>query len=173
MKTNILSSTTFFRILHCLWDNVEKYSGHRGATTDVTIWRIRHAWWLNKVKRTYANAHAHAPGYPHERTHAQACTHRPIDNTYCFPHQQWFRERAWMLRYTHIPCLVTPHIEIVSNVRVTYLQPLWGFLCNSKAKLGFCKKCRHKFRRKFPGVPFLQRKRKSTDTCTFEQHLSR
>jgi hypothetical protein len=119
--------------------------------------------------------HTHTrPGtHMNARTHAQACTHRRIDNTYCFPQQQWFRERAGMWRYTHVPCLVTPHIEIVSNVRVTHLQPLWGFLYNSKAKLGFCKKCRHKFRRKFPGVPFLQRKRKRTDTWTFEQHLSR
>ena len=29
-------------------------------------------------------AHAHAPRYPHACTHAQAYTHRPICNTYCF-----------------------------------------------------------------------------------------
>ena len=27
---------------------------------------------------TYAHSHAHAPGYPHARTYAHACTHRPI-----------------------------------------------------------------------------------------------
>jgi hypothetical protein len=33
--------SNFFGKLHRLGDNVEKYSGHRGATNDVTIWRIR------------------------------------------------------------------------------------------------------------------------------------
>jgi len=33
--------------------------------------------------------------------------HTPrIRNTYCFPQQQWLRERAPVLRYTYIACLV-------------------------------------------------------------------
>jgi hypothetical protein len=63
---------------------VEKYSGVRGATNYVTIWRIRVACWISKAIYTYVHARAHAPGYPHSRTHAQACTHRPICKTYCF-----------------------------------------------------------------------------------------
>jgi hypothetical protein len=57
MKTHILCSVTFFRKLHCLWDNVEKYGGDRGATNDVTIWRIRFACWISKATCTYAHAH--------------------------------------------------------------------------------------------------------------------
>jgi hypothetical protein len=67
---------------HRLSDNVENFSGDRGATNDVTISRIRVACWISNAICT--QAHAHAPGYPHTRTHAQACTHRPICNTYCF-----------------------------------------------------------------------------------------
>jgi hypothetical protein len=84
MKTHILCPITFFRKSHRLWDNVEKYSGDRGATNDVTIWRTRVACWISKDIRTYAYVHAHAPPYPHTRTHEQACTHRQICNTYCF-----------------------------------------------------------------------------------------
>jgi len=29
-----------------------------------------------------------------------------ICNNYCFPLQQWLRERASKLRYTHVACLV-------------------------------------------------------------------
>ena len=32
-----------------LWHNVEKYGGARGATDDVTIWRIRVACWVAKA----------------------------------------------------------------------------------------------------------------------------
>jgi hypothetical protein len=59
----------------------KKCSGDRGATNDVTIWRIRVACWISKAICTCAHAHAHALGYPHARTHAQAFTHRPICNT--------------------------------------------------------------------------------------------
>ena len=37
-------------------NNVEKYGGARGATNDVTIWRVRVACWLCKATR----AHTHA-----------------------------------------------------------------------------------------------------------------
>jgi hypothetical protein len=57
IKTNILCSITFFRKSCRLWDNVEKYSGNRGATNDVTIWRIRVACWISKTTCTHARAH--------------------------------------------------------------------------------------------------------------------
>jgi hypothetical protein len=79
-----MSNNFCFRKSHRLLDNIEKYSGDRGATNDVTIWRIRVACWISKSIRTYAHAHALAPGYPHACTNAQTCTHRPICNTYCF-----------------------------------------------------------------------------------------
>jgi hypothetical protein len=85
-KTHILCSINFSRKSHRLWDNFEKCSWDQGAT-NVTIWRIRVARWISKAICTYAHAHAHAPGYPHARTHArtqeQACTRKPINNSYC------------------------------------------------------------------------------------------
>ena len=59
------------------------------------IWR-RAACWV--IKATHAQAHAHARAPTHART--EVC------NTYYFPRQQWLRERASMLRYTYIACLV-------------------------------------------------------------------
>ena len=70
IKTHILYSATSFQKSHHFWDNVEKYGGDSGATNDVTIWRIRVECWISKATRTYENAHAHAPGHPHARTHA-------------------------------------------------------------------------------------------------------
>ena len=60
MKTHILCSITFFRKTHRLWDNVEKCNGDRGATNDVTIWRLRVGCWISKGVCTYAHAHVHA-----------------------------------------------------------------------------------------------------------------
>ena len=105
MKTHILCSITFFRKSHRLWDNVEKYGGARGATNDVTIWRIRVACWISKATCTYAHAHAHALGYPHARTRKHAHTGQYVI-LIAFPQQQWFRERASVLRYTYIVCIV-------------------------------------------------------------------
>ena len=56
---NILCSITFFKKSCSLWDNVEKYDGARGATNDVTIWRIRAACWISKATCTHARAHMH------------------------------------------------------------------------------------------------------------------
>ena len=89
MKTNILSSITFFRKSHRLWDNVEKCGRDPGATNDVIIWRIRVACWICKAICTYA--HAHTDQYV---------------ILIAFPLQQWIRERSSMLRYTYIVCLV-------------------------------------------------------------------
>ena len=93
MKPHILCSITF------VGDNVEKCSGDRGTTNDVTIWRICVACWISKAICTYALAHAHAHGYPHAHTD-QYVIH------FAFPQQQWFCKRASVLRYTYIACLV-------------------------------------------------------------------
>ena len=47
--------------------------------------------------------------HPYTPTHtrARAHTRTEICNTYCFPRQRWFRERASLLRYVYIACLVT------------------------------------------------------------------
>ena len=46
------------------------------------------------------NAHAHAPGHPHARTHTQ------LFNAYVLTTTKMIRERASMLRYTYIASLV-------------------------------------------------------------------
>ena len=62
---------------------------------------------FSKAICTHAHAHAHEPGYPHARTHAQACIHtHQYVILIAFPWQQWFRERASVLRNTYIACLV-------------------------------------------------------------------
>jgi hypothetical protein len=105
IKTHILCSITFFRKSHRLWDNAEKYGAARGATNNVTIWRIRVACRISKATCTYAHAHAYAPGHSHARMHARA--HTQICNTYCFSTATMIRERVSMLRFTYIACLVT------------------------------------------------------------------
>ena len=99
MKTHVSCSITFFRKSYRLWDNFEKYIGNRRATNDVIIWRLSVACWISKAIRTYAPAHAHAPGYPHARKHAHTDQYVIL---IVFPQQQWFSERASMLRYTYI-----------------------------------------------------------------------
>ena len=83
-KEHILCLITFFIKSYRLWDNVETFGKDWGGKNDVTIWHIRVASWKSKATCTYAHAHAQAPGYPQARTHAQACTHKPISNT-AFP----------------------------------------------------------------------------------------
>jgi hypothetical protein len=61
IKTRILCPKTFYRKSRRLGDNVEKHNGDRGATNDVTTWRIRVACWLSNAARTHEHAHNHAP----------------------------------------------------------------------------------------------------------------
>jgi hypothetical protein len=71
---HILCSITFFRKLHRLWDNVEKYFGARRATNDVKIWCMRFACCISKTICTYAHAHVYAFSYP-TCMHARARMH--------------------------------------------------------------------------------------------------
>ena len=65
------------------------------------IWRMRVACWIGKDTRTQAHACAHAPTpthmhaltRTHTRTHTEKCA-----ILFAFPWQQWFRERASVLR---------------------------------------------------------------------------
>ena len=56
-------------------------------------------------------------------THARACT-RPRARTHkyvifiAFPQQQLFRERASMLRYTYIACIVDFAIDLIKRIKV-------------------------------------------------------
>jgi hypothetical protein len=66
-------------------------------------------WMLDKPTTTHARAHAYAPGHPHTRSFAytRARTDRDkYNNTDCFSTAVTIRERAPMLRYTYIACLV-------------------------------------------------------------------
>jgi hypothetical protein len=85
IKTHILYSIVFFFRKSCrLWDNVEKYGTARQATDDNIIRRMRFACWITKATDTHtANVILTA-----------------------FPRQQWLRERASVLLYTYIACLV-------------------------------------------------------------------
>ena len=67
----------------------------------MTIWR-RVACWISKA--THAQTHAHVYIYTHARTHTQKYV-----ILITFPQQQWFRERASVLCYTYIACLVKTH----------------------------------------------------------------
>jgi len=91
IKTHILCFVIFFRKSCHLWDNVKKYRRARQATYDMAepdrshmIWRMRFAYWIPKA--TY--------------------THSKYVVLIAFPRQQWSRERASILRYTHIAFLV-------------------------------------------------------------------
>ena len=93
----------FFRMSCRLWDNVEKYGGARGATNDVTIWRIRVACWISKATYTHAHAQAHALRHTHAHTRAHKRTKRL--NSYCFSTITMIRKRVSVLRHTFIVLL--------------------------------------------------------------------
>jgi hypothetical protein len=63
---------------------VEKYGRARQATDDNVIRRMRFACWITKATDT----------------------HLEYVILIVFPRQQWLHERASMLRYTYIACLV-------------------------------------------------------------------
>jgi hypothetical protein len=103
-KTHFMFSNFFsLQKSHRLSDNVEKCGRDRGATNDVTIWRIRVACWISKATCT-ARMRMHTPTRPDSLMHALARmhTHRPISDTYCFTTATMIRERATILRYTYI-----------------------------------------------------------------------
>ena len=55
IKTHVLCWIIFFRKSRGLRDDVEKCGGARGATDDVTIWRIRVACWVSKATCTHSH----------------------------------------------------------------------------------------------------------------------
>ena len=88
-KTHILCSIHFFlkenrTVYEIMWENtVELDRSH------MTIWRMRIACWITKATNTYSE----------------------YIILIAFPLQQWLRERASMLRYMYIVCLVTGQIR--------------------------------------------------------------
>jgi hypothetical protein len=115
IKTHILCSTTFFRKSHRLWDNVEKCGGHpRGHK------------WSHKMAHTscvldyqdYMHLCACTRPRALEPTSMHARTHIPITNTYCFSTAKMIRERASVLRYRYIACLVYKCLGLMSELKL-------------------------------------------------------
>ena len=89
-----------------LRDKVEKYAGARGATNDVTIWRIRITCWISKDTCKHAHAYVHALGKMHARVCAHTHNHGNSDS----------RTRLSVSLYVHcLSCLS-------SDERVTYVH---------------------------------------------------
>jgi hypothetical protein len=108
IKIHISCSVTFFRKSWRLWDNVEKCGVARETKNHDTIWRIRVACWISKATcaRAWTRPRARAPIRTHAPTFPRARARRQICNTACpFP------ERASLLRYTYIACLVSYAVE--------------------------------------------------------------
>ena len=114
IKTHILCRVTFFPRKSCrLWDNVEKYDGARGATNDVTIWRIWVACWISKATCTLACT------LP--RTHTEYVIFMIL-------------ERASVFRYTHIACLVWVFDIVKPKTFVWRVKPLLWNSCRHVMK---------------------------------------
>jgi hypothetical protein len=67
------------------------------------------------LARLHARMRMHTPTCSGTHMHARTRKHAHTDQCVmhiAFPQQQWFRERASMLRYTYIACLV--NLKVVS-----------------------------------------------------------
>jgi hypothetical protein len=113
IRTHFMFSN-FFRNSCRLWVDVEKYSGAREATNDNTKQCFQIPCWMSKATRACAHAHyqtfGHAPARyacAHTHTHTHTHIYIYIYNTFCFSTKTKIHERALMLRYTRIACLVT------------------------------------------------------------------
>ena len=97
-RKHILCTIQFFpenrAVYEIMWKNIVE----RGRT-QMAIWRMRVACWIPKAKSIFSLTYTNTNTDTHTHTHTH--THR-LCNTYCFPRQQWLRERASMLRY---PCM--------------------------------------------------------------------
>ena len=62
--------------------------------------------------RLHALTRMHTPTRPdtYMHAHTHACTPRPISNTYCFSTAKIIRERASLLSYSYVACLVTSSV---------------------------------------------------------------
>jgi hypothetical protein len=75
--------------------------------SQTTVWLLVHAGLVRLYAHKHTPAHLDPPPPPphtHTRTHAR--THRQICILIAFPWHVWFRERALMIHYTYVACLV-------------------------------------------------------------------
>ena len=89
---------TFFRKSCHLRCNLETCGGARG--------RISFANWISKATRAQAHAREPTPTHKHAHAHRHIYAHTKYVIPFSFPLQQYFRERASLLHYTYIVCLV-------------------------------------------------------------------
>jgi hypothetical protein len=77
-----------------------------------TVWSMRVVCWISKATDAQAHARSHAPPLTSIHTHTcmhshtRAHAHTDIIILIAFPQQQSYLQRAWMLLYTYIACLV-------------------------------------------------------------------
>jgi hypothetical protein len=91
---------------------VEKYGTARQATDDSMIRRMRFACWITNATNTHSEYVI------------------LID----FPQQQWLRERASVLRYTYISCLVDKSLRLaVGRLRHVPLTNLLQYQIKSES----------------------------------------
>ena len=127
-----------------LCDNVEKCCGVSEATKYDIIWHMRVACWISKATRLHAQAYNQTPGHPpthspsNARTHTHTHTHTQRGKyvtVIAFPRQQWCRERALLLRYTYIACLVSETVQCFEILEHSLAEKrsvsiVWCFSCS-------------------------------------------
>jgi hypothetical protein len=101
---------TIRRVRFACWitkaTHTHTYTTHTHTPQTHTNTRTHHTHTHTTLKHTihthkYTRARTHTHPHTHTHTHTQQC------NNYCCPREQWLRERASMLRYTHIASLVS------------------------------------------------------------------
>jgi hypothetical protein len=80
-----------------MWKSIVQLDGQQW-----TIWRMRIACWIPKA----------------------TSTHSEYVMLIAFPLQLWLHERASMLRYTYIACVVTSCVSIASRASGTLSKPV-------------------------------------------------
>ena len=80
--------------------------------------RLRVACWIGKATRTHPYTHREKQASKH--AHARTHTHQYVI-LIAFPRQQWFRERASVLRYTCTACIVRIRILDSTTLWILFL----------------------------------------------------
>jgi hypothetical protein len=127
-NTHFMFNNVFFRKSHRLGDNVEKYRPRNMSQYGAYALRAG-------IERLYAHKNAHAPGYPHARTHARTRKHAHTDQYViltAFPRQQLFRERASVLRYSTLSVLLIYTLLRKKTCSITTFYP---FVCATHLKI--------------------------------------
>jgi hypothetical protein len=96
------------------------------------------------LARLYARIRMHIPTRPDNHMHARTRKRAHMDQyviLIAFPQQQWFRERASLLRYTYVACAVTVTVDIQSFMgflNIAWDRDRWRAVVNSVMKFRVC-----------------------------------